>query len=58
MVAVERRLVHEYLRDRDDVETYSEGDEPDATSSSRRCRAAERFTFFRHGETIRVACLS
>lgn len=25
----ERRLVHEYLRDRRDVETYSEGEEPD-----------------------------
>jgi len=29
MAASERRLVHEYLRDRGDVETYSEGDEPD-----------------------------
>ncbi len=29
MSAIERRLVHEYLRDRRDVETYSEGDEPD-----------------------------
>jgi spoIIIJ-associated protein len=29
MTASERRLVHEHLRDRDDVETYSEGDEPD-----------------------------
>ena len=29
MTAVERRVVHEYLRDRDDVETYSEGEEPD-----------------------------
>lgn len=29
LVASERRLVHEYLRDRHDVETYSEGDEPD-----------------------------
>lgn len=27
--AAERRIVHEYLRDRDDVETHSEGDEPD-----------------------------
>jgi len=27
--ASERRIVHEYLRDRDDVETHSEGDEPD-----------------------------
>ena len=24
----ERRLVHEHLRDRPEVETYSEGDEP------------------------------
>lgn len=29
MVAAERRIVHEYLRDRRDVETYSEGEEPD-----------------------------
>ena len=29
MSATERRIVHEHLRDRDDVETYSEGDEPD-----------------------------
>ncbi len=29
MAASERRLVHEYLRDRGDVATYSEGDEPD-----------------------------
>ena len=29
MTASERRLVHEYLRDRGDVETYSEGDEPE-----------------------------
>ena len=28
MTASERRLVHEYLRDHGDVETYSEGDEP------------------------------
>jgi spoIIIJ-associated protein len=27
--ASERRIVHEYLRDRDDVETHSEGDEPE-----------------------------
>lgn len=27
--AVERRVVHEYLRDREEVETYSEGVEPD-----------------------------
>ena len=29
MVASERKVVHEYLRDRHDVETYSEGEEPD-----------------------------
>jgi spoIIIJ-associated protein len=29
MTASERRLVHEHLRDREDVETYSEGEEPD-----------------------------
>jgi spoIIIJ-associated protein len=29
MSAAERKLVHEYLRDRDDVETHSEGEEPD-----------------------------
>jgi spoIIIJ-associated protein len=29
MPASERRIVHEYLRDHDDVETHSEGDEPE-----------------------------
>lgn len=29
MTASERRLVHEYLRDRGEIQTYSEGDEPD-----------------------------
>lgn len=29
MGAFERRFVHEYLRERGDVETYSEGEEPD-----------------------------
>ena len=29
MTASERKLVHEYLRERGDVETYTEGDEPD-----------------------------
>lgn len=29
MSASERRIVHEHLRDRDDVETHSEGEEPD-----------------------------
>jgi spoIIIJ-associated protein len=29
MTASERKLVHEYLRDRSDFETYSEGEEPD-----------------------------
>jgi spoIIIJ-associated protein len=29
MSASERKVVHEFLKDRDDVETYSEGTEPD-----------------------------
>jgi spoIIIJ-associated protein len=29
MTASERKLMHEYLRDRGDVETYSEGEEPE-----------------------------
>jgi spoIIIJ-associated protein len=29
MSATERKVVHEYLKDREDVETYSEGTEPD-----------------------------
>jgi spoIIIJ-associated protein len=29
MTAAERRLVHTYLRDRTDIQTHSEGDEPD-----------------------------
>lgn len=29
MTASERRIVHEYLRDHGEVQTYSEGDEPD-----------------------------
>lgn len=29
MTPAERRIVHEYLRDRPGLETYSEGDEPD-----------------------------
>jgi spoIIIJ-associated protein len=29
MTSAERRVVHEYLRDREDIETYSEGREPD-----------------------------
>jgi spoIIIJ-associated protein len=29
MSALERRVVHEYLRDRPGIETYSEGQEPD-----------------------------
>jgi len=28
MTASERRIVHEYLRDHDELQTYSEGDEP------------------------------
>jgi spoIIIJ-associated protein len=29
MTSSERRIVHEYLRDRGDVDTHSEGQEPD-----------------------------
>jgi spoIIIJ-associated protein len=29
MSATERKVVHEHLKDREDVETYSEGNEPD-----------------------------
>jgi spoIIIJ-associated protein len=29
MSAVERKVVHEYLREREDVETHSEGEEPE-----------------------------
>ncbi len=29
MSAAERRVIHEYLRERAGIETYSEGDEPD-----------------------------
>jgi spoIIIJ-associated protein len=29
MRALERKVVHMYLRDRTDIETHSEGDEPD-----------------------------
>jgi spoIIIJ-associated protein len=28
MSSAERRVVHEHLRDRTEIETYSEGDEP------------------------------
>ena len=54
MTASERRLVHEYLRERGDVETHCEGDEPDrhlVVASPLRRR--DRFTFF-HGETLRA----
>ena len=36
MTATERRIVHEYLRDVEGVETYSEGDEPDRHLVGRR----------------------
>ena len=34
MTAVERKIVHEVLKDDPEVETASEGSEPTATSSS------------------------
>ena len=44
MSAQERRVVHEHLKERSGVETYSEGDEPHAASSSRRSSPSERRT--------------
>ena len=55
MSALERKVVHEHLKARHDVETYSEGQEPTAGWSSRRsstdggCAAA--FHVFLDGET-------
>ena len=51
MTASERRLVHEYLRDHGEVQTYSEGDEPDrhlvvAPLRLTAAAHARRFTFF------------
>jgi spoIIIJ-associated protein len=42
----ERRIVHEYLRDRGDVQTHSEGEEPERflVVSPRADDSAERFT--------------
>ena len=50
----ERRIVHEYLRDRGDVETHSEGEEPERflvispqrALTQRPPRRRRRFTFF------------
>ena len=38
----ERRVVHEHLRDRPEIETYSEATSPTATWSSPRCSPIER----------------
>ena len=47
MTASERRLVHEYLRDHGEVQTYSEGDEPDRHLVVAPLKStAQRFTFF------------
>ena len=52
MSATERKVVHEHLKDRDDVETYSEGTEPNrhlviAPRAERpSARSPRRFTFF------------
>jgi spoIIIJ-associated protein len=40
----ERRIVHEYLRERGDVETHSEGDEPQRYLVISPSSTAERFT--------------
>ncbi len=44
----ERRIVHEYLRERGDVETHSEGEEPEALSGGLAACSltGARFTFF------------
>ena len=44
MSATERKVVHEYLKDRDDVETYSEGTEPDRHLVVAPLDALDRFT--------------
>ena len=53
MSATERKVVHEHLKDRDDVETYSEGTEPDRhLVVAPTAVTARRFTFFcpvKHG---------
>ena len=61
MTSSERRVVHEYLRDRGDVETHSEGDEPDrhlVVCPPRRlvASAAPPFHVFLPGETIGACC--
>ena len=43
MSATERKVVHEYLKDRDDVETYSEGTEPDRHLVVRAARLSRAF---------------
>ena len=44
MSATERKVVHEYLKDRGDVETYSEGTEPDRHLVVAPLRRLTRFT--------------
>ena len=48
MSALERKVVHEHLKSRHDVETYSEGQEPDRRARRRPAASssAARFTFF------------
>ena len=53
MSALERKVIHEHLKDRHDVETYSEGQEPSRLSRRRSAgglkpalRRVGRFTFF------------
>ena len=44
MSATERKVVHEHLKDRDGVETYSEGTEPDRHLVVAPLAPRERFT--------------
>ena len=55
MPAAERRFVHEYLRERGDVATHSEGDEPRALVVS---LVVARVSRFPDGETGRARCLA
>jgi len=45
MSATERKVVHEHLKDRDDVETYSEGNEPDRPGRRAALRVAVSRSF-------------
>ena len=55
MSALERKVVHEHLKSRHDVETYSEGQEPDRRLVVAPARdSSRRFTFFTPVKQVRV----